>query len=102
MTREDLKKALKRIGYRIENSYNGLNDFIINHKGERTAFVVNDELNIEIRKNLFGSSFQGNFKIGMKSIKIRYIRSVKKIDGVSLVINKDTWISFYNHELNKK
>jgi len=98
MTRAALEKELKKIGYRITNSYNGLNDFIINNKGEETSFVLSDDI-IEIRQELFGSSFQGNFKIKIKSVKIRSIRSVRKIDGISLVISKDCWISFYNHDI---
>lgn len=100
MTREELATELANIGWRISNSGNGLNDYIINHKGEKTGFVVQGD-RLEVRDNLFGgdtSMGRGIVVLTMKEIHIGLHGDNGKTDCVCLNLGKGHYIQFYNHD----
>lgn len=46
---------LNKIGWRVNNSGNGLNDFIVNHYGEKTSLrVLSDRIEYRGDKGVFG------------------------------------------------
>src|SRR5882757_5508451 len=105
-TRIELETELAKIGWRIEKSGNGLNDYIINHFGERTSFVVQHD-SLEVRKNLFGgdtSMSRGNFHLQLDKIEVRSEATFygEEIEWVSLGLGEHNFIQFYNHEKNGK
>lgn len=105
MTRASLDKALKRIGYRIENSWNGLNDFILDHNNKRTGFVVSEDgKKLEMRRDMFSGSFNGSIILTMKNLKVRTGTSIPGYahDRCTIELNKSSYISFYNHDTKKK
>lgn len=55
LSRKRLETMLNKIGWRVNNSGNGLNDFIINHYGERTALrVLSDRIEFRGCEDTFG------------------------------------------------
>lgn len=105
MTRNELETALHQIGWKIEKSWNGLNDCIVNHKNEKTAFYV-DENKIDIRASLFGAISglgRGGIHFEMKEIELHIGGDMGKFEYVALHFNQSNFISFYNHSsLDKK
>ena len=100
MTRKELESALGKINWSIIKSHNELNDYIINHNGTRTMFVVYGE-RLSIRGEKFGDSFCGDIVLQMKNIEV----SVRDGDGtpyVCLEIGNENFIQFYNHDKIKK
>lgn len=97
--RTELENALAKIGWKIDRSGNGLNDFIINNKGQATSFVVQGDM-LEIRKELFGESFMGGIYLKLDSIDISTgsITDGGEICRVTLAFNDDCYIQFYNHD----
>ncbi len=100
MTRPELEIALDKIGWRIEKSHNLLNDFIINHFGQRTNFVVSGH-KLDVRKNLFGGDSElgrGAISFNMSDLWITYGGdSPTHIEWVAINFNKNCFIQFYNH-----
>ena len=106
MTRDELSDALAEIGWSIQKSGNGLNDHIVNHLGECTSFVVNDD-HLEIRTNLFGgdtSMSRGNinFKLSQTNVRVDPYKDSGKVEWISLELGNDNFIQFFNHEKIKK
>ncbi len=102
MTRTELEKELALIGWRIEKSWNGLNDYIINYKGEKTSFVIRDNY-LEIRTNLFGgktSMSNGSIHFELANLSVSSGNTVEngKVDWVSINFSKKNFIQFFNHE----
>lgn len=101
MTREELEIELAKIGWRIKISSNGLNDFIVNHLGEKTAFVISDE-KLEIRHDIFGGSGNGNCHFELKHLSVRSGNSFgdgNTIEWVSICFSENNFIQFFNHGL---
>lgn len=100
-TRKELEEALAKIGWRITNSHNGLNDYIINHFGERTSFVVDDNT-IGVRNdNIFGGDTtldRGLLRFRLSHINITHGGDLGKTEYVCLNFNDGCYIQFYNHE----
>lgn len=100
MTRTELETALHQIGWRIHQSHNGLNDFIINHFGEETAWCVNGD-HLELRVDTFGSDT--NLGRGSVHFEIRNMRIT--IDernpphwvAIHFNVTGDIFIQFFNH-----
>lgn len=100
MTRQDLETSLAKIGWRISQSGNGLNDFIINYRGEKTDLVVYDD-RLDVRVNLFG----GDSSLG-KGTCVFYLEELTLTDGgdngkteyVCINFGNKNYIQFYNHE----
>lgn len=100
MTREELEAALAKIGWRISKSGNGLNDYIINHEGEKTRFVVDGD-RLEIRQNLFGgesSLGKGNCHFELQHMTITEGGDNGKAEFVTLDFSKECFIQFFNHD----
>jgi hypothetical protein len=100
MTREELETALAKIGWSIPKSWNGLNDYIINHKGEKTGFVVRDN-QLEVRTNLFGgdtSMGRGTVVFTLEEIDIRLHGDNGNTDCVTIGLGERNYIQFYNHD----
>jgi hypothetical protein len=102
-TRQDLEKALRLIGWHINNSHNGLNDWVYNHNNKRTniRFEGRGEEKIEIKNEeaVFGKNSNGCIIFYLKECDI-------EINLESNAVNlfpkgtKGTGIAFYNFELN--
>lgn len=105
MTHEELETALSKIGWRIEKSWNGLNDVIVNHKNEKTSFYV-DESKIEIREHLFGGDSnlgRGSVHFEMKHITIHISDDMGLDNVITLHFSDYNFISFFNFSyLDKK
>lgn len=104
MTNKQLEIALEKIGWKIEKSWNGLNDVIVNHKNEKTAFYV-DNNKIDIRADLFGGESnlgRGGIHFEMENIKCSVGGDNGKDEFVSLNFNDTSFIQFYNHKLLDK
>ncbi len=92
--RKELEEALESIGCKLENSYNGLNDFILNGKGDRTSFYVRDNAIQEWNtKRMFGE-YSGSIRFGFEECNIE----VKDGNTVSIFPenSKEVFLSFYN------
>lgn len=101
MTRENLEHYLAKIGWRIEKSWNGLNDYIINHLNEKTRFVVSND-KIEVRSNLFGGDTnlgKGMFSISLEACSLKSgSDNPNKTEWISIEM-QGNYILMCNHEL---
>lgn len=101
MTREELETSLAKIGWRIDKSGNGLNDYIINDKNEVTSFVVRGNF-LEVRKYLFGkSSFNGSIHFELSDLIISEgsalgIQGV--VDYVCINFSTNCFIQFFKNK----
>lgn len=65
--RNELEIALKTIGWRIHNSGNGLNDWIINAEDKRTVFKMRgDIIDLCMGGVVFGSAHSGILEFNLK------------------------------------
>lgn len=95
ITRQEFKKALNKIGFDINSSPNGRNDFILNEKGKKSKIRVLSS-HLEVRSNhLFGESFNGDITFYFDCCRIEHD---KENNTVNLISNKEEgiYISFHN------
>ena len=100
ITRKRFENALNKIGWKVLHSHNGLNDWIVNAKGERTMiWVLNSRIDICNMKYIFGSEYQGSISYEFKDCYL----NVKK-DCVTLCtvpaenIQNGNFTQFYGHD----
>jgi len=102
VTKKKLRSMLECIGWKLVESHNGLNDFIMNHKGKRTWIAYRGDHTLEFRndKQTFGTSFAGSIRIDLNDCDIE-LNDDK--DCVTLMVTGGTFIQFNNFDnINKK
>lgn len=94
--KEEIIKALNKIGYKISGRYP--NEYIFNHKGENTGYrVMGDRIEPADSRN--GSDLCFYYK----GIEVYELEQDGKVDciGIKAKGNDDVFLQFYNHDLNK-
>lgn len=89
--KEELKKALNKIGWDIKGRYP--NEYIIDHKGARTGYRVRGDRIETI------SECSSDLCFYYKGIEIYELEENGKIDcvGIKAKGNEDVFLQFYNH-----
>lgn len=102
-TRADLEKALKVIDWRIANSGNGLNDFILNHEGKRTLFVMRGNvMRMRGEDRVFGDSFFGGIEFNLENLDV-IVNEDKDAVNICDRTKKHTFVfAFYNFDKDKE
>jgi hypothetical protein len=89
LTRKDFENQLKKIGWSIQKSGNGLNDKLITHNGKETGMRVNhDSLTIFSDSQFFGESFVGLVTFRFENMEIIEGDTIC-IGGSILLMNHD-------------
>lgn len=104
LTKKVLESYLKKIGWSIESSHNGLNHFILNPLGERSALVVGKDF-LEVRINIFGgttSMGKGvcHFPLDRITISEGNVLSdnAKPSDYITINFSEHNWIQLYKKD----
>lgn len=104
MTRQQFETELAKIGWKIEKSTDNVNDFIINHFGERTAFCIYQNERLEIRTPLFGSNKtslgRGAISFNLNNLSLNSGSNINedRTDWISIEFGNNNYIHFYNFE----